>query len=293
MSPVLSLLIVASAVLLALLLLRILDRRADLAEWRRLLERQPSRPIRFEPQMVAELPEPARRYFEQAIAPGTPLLTVAEIDMQGRLGLGDKDKPNYRPMRAREVLAAPHGFVWSARLSGAMPISGSDAGSPRRSWTRFRWFGLLPLVRISDDADHARAAFGRCIAEAILWTPAALLPGPGVTWEGLSGNKARVTVSAGSLSQSVDLSMDSSGRPRSVWLMRWSNANPEKTYRLQPFGGTFSDFRAVEGFYLPFRVEAGNMFGTDDYFAFFEAEVTAIRFPGVEFCVEPGEVIDP
>lgn len=59
--------------------------------------------------------------------------------------------------------------------------------------------------------------------------------------------------------------------------MRWSNANPEKIYRLQPFGGELSDFRDVQGFRLP--VKAGNMFGTDEYFVFFKAAVTAIRFP--------------
>jgi hypothetical protein len=31
---------------------------------------------------------------------------------------------------------------------------------------------------------------------------------------------------------------------------------------------------------LSFRVEAGNMFGTEAYFPFFRIEVTAIRFPG-------------
>lgn len=293
MPPFLSLLIVASAVLLALLLLRVLDRRVDLVEWQHLLELQPVRPSRFDPEMVAELPEPARRYFEQAIVPGTPLWTVAEIDMRGRFGLGDKSRPNYRPMRAREILAAPHGFVWRARLSGWAPLSGSDAGTPRRSWTRFRLFGVLPLLRLADDIDHARSAFGRCIAEALFWTPSALLPGPGVSWEGLADNRVRVTVAAGPFSQAVELSLDASGRPRSVWLMRWSNANPGKTYRLQPFGGTLSDFREVQGFSLPFRVEAGNLFGTDDYFAFFDAEVTNIRFPGTEPCVGPANSADP
>jgi len=289
MPPVLIVLIVFAALLLALLLLRILDRRADMAAWRRLVALQPARPQRFDPEMVAELPDPARRYFEQAISPGALLLTVAEVDMQGRFGLGRKGRPNYRPMRAREVLAAPNGFVWRARLSGWVPISGSDAGSQQRSWTRFRLFGLLPLVRLHDDPEHARSAFGRSIAEALFWSPAALLPGPGVTWEGLAGNKARVTVSAGPFSQAVELNVDASGQPRSVWLMRWSNANPEKTYRLQPFGGTLSDFREVDGFRLPFRVEAGNMFGTEEYFPFFQAEVTAIRFPGSELCVEPAD----
>jgi hypothetical protein len=39
--------------------------------------------MRFDPAMVAGLPEPAQRFFKFAIAPGTPLLPVAEIDMGG------------------------------------------------------------------------------------------------------------------------------------------------------------------------------------------------------------------
>ena len=34
------------------------------------------------------------------------------------------------------------------------------------------------------------------------------------------------------------------------------------------------------GFRLPTRIEAGNFFETDDYFAFFKARVTSVRFPG-------------
>lgn len=64
--------------------------------------------------------------------------------------------------------------------------------------------------------------------------------------------------------------------------MRWSNANTEKKHRLQPFGGTLSDFLFVQGFKLPFKVEAGNIFGTSEHFTFFKAEVEAIRFPGAE-----------
>jgi hypothetical protein len=78
----------------------------------------------------------------------------------------------------------------------------------------------------------------------------------------------------------VDVTVGAERRPVQVVFQRWSDANPEKVHRLQPFGGFLSDFRKVGGYRLPFRVEAGNMFGTDDYFPFFLAEVTDIRFPG-------------
>ncbi|WP_222433792.1 DUF6544 family protein [Pistricoccus aurantiacus] len=69
------------------------------------------------------------------------------------------------------------------------------------------------------------------------------------------------------------------GQPIQVRFERWSNANPEKVYRLQPFGGYLSAFQEFTGFRLPTHVEAGNGFGTDQYFPFFVVDVTDIDFP--------------
>ena len=263
----------------ALLLIRLLDWRADHAEWLRLAALQPANLMRFDPAMTADLPEPAQRFFKFAIAPGAPLWSVVEIDMSGQFSLGTKEAPNYRRMLARQILAAPHGFVWRMRLPGWVPVSGSDAGSEAKSWTRFRLFGFIPVARLGGDADHLRSAYGRYVAEAVFWTPAALLPRAGAAWRGVDQNTACVTLTQGALSQAVDITVNAEGQPVAVAFMRWSNANPAKQYRLQPFGGALSDFRKAQGYRLPFRVEGGNMFGRDDYFAFFKAEVTDIRFP--------------
>ena len=257
-----------------LLILRLLDWHADHAEWKRLSSLQPANPVQYDSSMVADLPEPARRFFNFAIAPGTSLYTVAEIEMGGQFSLGTQEEPNYQNMRARQILAAPHGFVWCLNLPGIISVSGSDSGR----WTRFRILGLLPVARIGGDSDHTRSAYGRYAAEAVFWTPAALLPRAGVSWEEVDKHTARVTITHGNLSQAVDVTVNAEGQPVKVFFMRWSNANPEKSYRLQPFGGILSDFRIVQGFKLPFRIEAGNMFGTNEYFPFFKAEVKVIRF---------------
>ena len=272
---------IALALLLALFALagiRLFDWRADRAEWNRLAALQPNTPEIFAPERVADLPEPARRYFAYTIQPGTPLLPVAVIEMTGQFSLGTKEDPRYQPMEARQILAVPEGFVWSMRTRGGMPVSGSDSGS----WTRFRIFGLIPVGRLGGDPDHTRSAFGRYAAEATIWAPAALLPGPNVNWSAIDDDTARVTITHGELEQAVDVTVDADGRPVEVSFQRWSNANPDKVHRLQPFGAFMSDFREVGGYRLPFRVEAGNMFGTEDYFPFFLADVTDIRFPRAE-----------
>jgi len=277
MKLILALSLVCAFIFAVLVVLRLWDGRADSTEWQRLAALQPSAPALFSTDLIADLPEPARRYFTFAIQPGTPLLPVAEIDMTGQFSLGTKDNPSYQPMEARQILAAPQGFVWAMRTRGGMPVSGSDAGS----WTRFRIFWLIPVARLGGDPDHTRSAFGRYVAEAVIWSPAALLPGPAVTWEALDKDRARVTIRHDGLEQAVDVTVDADGRPVEVRFQRWSNANPDKVHRLQPFGALMSDFQDVQGYRLPFRIEAGNMFGTDDYFPFFLADVTGIRFPQV------------
>lgn len=120
--------------------------------------------------MVADLPEPAQRFFNFAITPGTPLLPVCEIEMEGQFSLGTRDNPNYQTVEADQILAAPHGFVWRLHLPGMLPVSGSDSGN----WTRFRILGLIPVARMGDDPDHAQSAYARYVAESVFWTPAAV-----------------------------------------------------------------------------------------------------------------------
>ncbi|WP_285393660.1 DUF6544 family protein [Marinobacter azerbaijanicus] len=255
---------------------RLLDHRADRKAMRELVSAQPAQPPVFAAELVADLPEPARRYFLYTIEPGTLLSTVARISMAGRFGMGDRSNPNYLDFEATQVLAVPSGFVWKMRARrGLMRLSGSDS----QRWTRFWLMGLLPIARLGGDPDHARSAFGRYVAEAVFWTPAALLPGPGVIWESLDADQARVTVEYRGMSQSVDLRVSADGQPIEVSFQRWSNANPEKKHRLQPFGGYLSEFRPFDGFRLPTHVEAGNHFATDQYFPFFVADVTAVEFP--------------
>lgn len=270
------------AMVVAMQAWRLADERAADAAWTQLRAAGQSPPKVFDPAMVTGLPEAARRYFLYTIAPGTPLHTVSEIRMGGEIGLGDRESPAYQPMRARQILAPPHGFVWrlEAAGSGAMQMSGSDAMADERSWTRFWLFWTLPVVREGKDLNHMRSSFGRVVAEAVFWAPAALLPQNGVQWEdGEAPDRARAVVMHGALSQALEIAVAEDGRPLWVMIPRWSNANPEREWRFQPFGGTLDDFQTFGGFTLPTRIDGGNHFGTENYFPFFRARVEDVRFP--------------
>lgn len=139
---------------------------------------------------------------------------------------------------------------------------------------------MLPVARAGGDDNHLRASFGRAVAEAAFWAPAALLPQHGVRWEETGEpSLARAIITHGTLEQAIEIAVAENGQPRWVQFQRWSNANPEKEWRLQPFGGYLNDFQNFEGFTLPTRVDGGNHFGTEAYFPFFRARVGEVRFP--------------
>lgn len=250
------------------------DQRATRAEMDRLAQ-LPSPAERYDPAMVADLPEPVRRYFGFAIAPSTPLYRRVTLQMNGQLGLGTRDAPGYFPFEAKQIIAAPEGFVWALRgQMNGLSVRGSDTGE----WTRFWVAGLAPVARAGGTADHRLSAFGRYMAEIALWQPTALVPSDRVRWSSPGADLAQFDVTYDGMTLSVVLHLDTQGRPIATQFQRWSNANPDKTYRFQPFGGSAFEWRNIQGVQIATKVEAGNYFGTDAYFPFFRATITEARF---------------
>lgn len=260
---------------------RFADERRAAVTWSELAALADPDPRPFDPAMVEHLPGPARRWFRHSLEPGTPMWRVAEIEMEGELGLGDRADPRYQPMRAREILAPPHGFVWRTEVgTWPMRMSGSDGYGGDGAWTRFWLLGLLPIVRSADTPDLLRSAAARGIAEAALWLPAALLPIHGVRWEPVDERRARAVVDHAGLHHAIDLEVADDGRLRSLRTMRWSSANQEGVFRLQPFGGTVIEHGTFDGVTVATRVAAGNFFGEEGYFPFFRIELSRLRFLG-------------
>jgi len=257
------------------LVLRQSDRRTDDRVWRALDARRDPAPALYDPAMIAGLPDIAHRYFARAIQPGTPLSPVVALEMNGTFLLNGTELP----MRARQILAPPDGgFVWQAEIgSGLMRMVGSDGlleGPDGQSWTRFWLQGLVPLVRAGGSADHRRSARTRLMMEAV-WAPAALLPQAGATWRQVAPDIAEVSLAALGDIAPMRLTIDADGFITEMTAPRWSDANADRIYRLQPFGGQVLDHARFGGFTVPARVEMGNLWGTPDYAPFFRATITA------------------
>lgn len=285
------LLFVLSLLLLVLLPLSILHliwrsrQRQARRNWQALYTIDPGRPPAFDPASIRDLPEPVQRFFLHTIKPGTPLYQSAEIMLRGEFSFGPRENSsgtsvsNYQALLARQVLRAGTGMIWEAKIGSGLTLwQGSDGLIDEYSWTQFAWRNLFPVALIQRNRDHYRSAAGRMLAESAFWTPTVLLTLPGVRWEAHDAQSIVATISHRHLTVSVTLKLNGQGQPIDVSFLRWSNANADKIYRLQPFGGYLSDFREFDGVMIPTQIEAGNFFGTADYFPFYKVQVEQLRW---------------
>lgn len=232
----------------------------------------------YTPEMVADLPEIAQRYFGHAIAVGTPLYQRVELKMTGEFLLGERDAQQSYALDADQILAPPSSFVWIAQMSkGALRIRGSDGLHGDQSWTRFWLFDSLAVANLAATPDLDRSAAARPAIEAI-WAPATLLPANGAIWTQTGPETAQVTFSKTPAALTLTLEIARNGAVRAVWTQRWSDANPAKTFQLQPFGAIIEAETTFDGFTIPSRVRVGNMFGTPDFLPFFVADLTRVRY---------------
>ena len=238
--------------------------------WRR-LSAATVQPTIFDPTMVVDLPEPARRWLTHAIATGTPLWQSVELSMVGEIRLD-----SWRPFTATQVVAPPEGYIWAAttRLFG-LPVMGYDRLTSGTGEMRWRLLNLIPVVSEAG-RDIARSAAGRLASEIVL-IPTAFRD---ATWTlGASSDKAVATWRHGADQESVEVQVGRDGRLLGLLMQRWGKPTGEPFGRY-PFGCTVEAERTEAGITLPGVFRAGWWWGTDrqNEGEFFRARLTAVTF---------------
>lgn len=234
---------------------------------------------RFRTEMIADLPEPARRYLRHAIQPGTPLDRSVHLTLSGSIRMSPDG--DLLRMDSEELLAAERGYVWRARIEwGPLSIRGHDVyvdGEGRMRW----WLaGIVPVVR-ADGPELSRSAAGRLLGETALFVPSMLLPARGARWKAVDASTAVVRLEADGEETDITLEVDREGRLQRMTVRRW-NADPEVgPVGYLPFvSEEFEDERTFGGYTIPTRFRAGWRLGEDGEFAFFFPVVDDAEYPG-------------
>lgn len=213
-------------------------------------------PPRFDPASTDALPEPVRRYFAAAIAPGTPLVPAVRLRIRGQIRLGGR----WSSFRSREVLAPTRGLAWWGRVAGV--VAGGDHaldGDGRLEW---RLLGVK-RVAFAQGPDVVRSGLARAFAEGCLWAPTAVLPAAGVTWAATGDHDVVATWSTPYDTVVHRITLDDDHRIAAGVFDRWGDPDGTGTPALHPFGGEVTGWSTFAGTTVASRGAVGWGFGTD------------------------------
>ena len=220
------------------------DRRV--AREKRELVAQPA--ITLPPAPIAELPTPVARYRQRAVAGRAPVHTL-HLHHKGTFRLSPTAKD--LPIDGAQVFTAdPPGFVWTGRIHMA-PGLWVDARDMYVGGAGSMRVLLDDTVKLADahgpELDQGAAL--RALAEMV-WYPTALFDDRLVTWSAIDADHARATLRYAGGEVSGVFEFGSDGLPR-----RFSAERFKDGAGLQPWGGSYSDWRTTSGMRVPFEAE--------------------------------------
>ena len=170
-------------------------------------------------------------------------------------------------------------FSWRARVGWGRvtPLHVHDRYEGGSGSVDMRLFGLR-LSR-SDDTDTTRSAAGRVALEAVVFAPASVLPGSGVSWRADGDARLVARFDLPPERPEVHLQIDRAGAIRTAYAQRWGDP-ARQGFAYVPCGCEVHAERAFGDFTIPSRISVGWWFGTPSYEPFFETEIRELHPAG-------------
>jgi len=205
-------------------------------------------PSTFDALALDGLPRPVARYFAFALSPGQRVIARAHLRFTGTFAA----KPDaWAPFTAdQDVRAQPPGFVWDARIA-MMPVVSvrvRDSYVGGEGSMRAVAGAVVPIVNQHGTREMAAASLQRFLAEAV-WYPTALLPREGLAWSAIDDTSARVTLTDGPTTVSLDITFGKRGEIETVSTMRYRDV--KGTPVLTPWVGHHRDYARLGGMMIP------------------------------------------
>jgi hypothetical protein len=209
------------------------------------------------------LPVPVQRYFDAVFRDGQAVPAIARLEQRGELLVGE-GSTRWRPFTAEErFVASPPGFVWLARVrmrSPRVPFASGFEVHVRDGYVggvasmHAEAFGLITFADAHDSPELTAGALQRYLAEAP-WFPSALLPSHGVAWAAIDDSTARATLTDHAATVSMIFRFAPNGEITRAFTEARYRATPSG-YRLDAWGGRFSDYAVHGGVRIPTTAEA-------------------------------------
>lgn len=185
---------VAAAAVLVVSRIRLDKENAELVQ-ELLSKSDPAARMNSSSDSLADLPEPVRKYLENAIPAGQEYAALAQLEWSGEFRLGDQTASWKQFGAVQTFTVGPPGFVWDASISMAPLISARviDSYVAGEGLLRAKIASAITVAEAEQSAELDSAELIRYLAETV-WFPTALMPGQSVEWTPVDDLSAMATL---------------------------------------------------------------------------------------------------
>lgn len=204
-----------------------------------------------------DLPEPARRYLDHAIAAGTVLASSVKLQMRGEIKLD-----RWRSFTGDQIIHRNLEFAWNAKTNIAgIPARGIARLIGGKGAVLWKLFHIVPVA--SQGGRHiTRSAVGRAMLESIFLPPALLERG--VHWTALTEARPHAHIVAQGESAELALRIAANGAVKNVEVLRWAHTGGGD-FHYRPFGAIVEEEHTFNGYTIPTRLRVGYHAGSDRF----------------------------
>ncbi|MEW6643114.1 MAG: DUF6544 family protein [Pseudomonadota bacterium] len=200
------------------------------------------------------LPEPVRALAERLGCGSTTGAKSAHVSQVGRMRSNADAK--WMSFRAEQTIGLDAcSFSWVARTGPFGSVRIVDALDRGTGHLQVTALGLLPLMRSPASPELDRGELMRYLAE-IVWAPEAILRNRSLYWQVLDNRNLSVSVGQPDRRATVKFKLDEQGRIADVTAADRPMIS-RSGVRFLPWFGHVADYRHHNGYWLPFRAEAG------------------------------------
>lgn len=149
----------------------------------------PEKPFSYDD--MAGLPEPVQRYIRRCVKDGQRLICSARLKQTGHMRLSPGQR--WKPFSAEQYFTIyPPAFIWrtSMRFLPLIWVAGRDRYAAGEGHMLIKLLSTIPIAD-ARGPKIAVGAFVRCLAE-MMWFPTALVNNPGLDWQAVDANTARL-----------------------------------------------------------------------------------------------------
>ncbi|WP_459191944.1 DUF6920 family protein [Halosimplex sp. J119] len=208
----------------------------------------------YDPDDVADLPAPVRRYFENVLDAGHSHVTGVRLEQAGDFRLGGAGAQWHPFTATQDYSVSPPGYVWDARID-LHPLAAArvlDAYVDGEGLLRADLLGGIPVATAGPDPWMNEAELQRYLSETP-WFPTALLPAAGVSWEPVDDRTARASIRDGVVTATVTFHFDERGYVTRVTADRYR----QDEGALAPWVGHYGAYEERSGMAIPTEAQVG------------------------------------